>query len=224
MRDAITTAARNAQLTTTRPDGTPFTLGWGTQLDLRPVTAISARHLEDNTGEITDAALASYIAKYATKSTGAVDGGEGADRPIRDGEHIAYLDVSPHHRRMIDTAWQLGGLPQYEPLNLRRWAHMLGFRGHFMTKSRAYSTTFTAIRSDRRLWRLRNDLDQLAAATDNRGEDAGPVDLDTITVVNDWHVIQIGHRDHAERELALAIAERHHAQRRNRSTTTRRAA
>ena len=36
---------------------------------------------------------------------------------------------------------QLGELAQYELLNLRRWAHMLGFRGHFMTKSRVYSTT-----------------------------------------------------------------------------------
>ena len=110
LRDAITTAARAATLTTTRPDGTPLVLGWGTQLDLRPVTSSAARHLEDDTGEITDAALAGYIAKYATKSTGAVDSGEGADRPIRDGEHIAYLDVSPHHRRMIETAWQLGEL------------------------------------------------------------------------------------------------------------------
>ena len=213
LRDAITTAARAATLTTTRPDGTPLTLAWGTQLDLRPVAATAARHLEDNTGEITDAALASYIAKYATKSTGAVDGGEGADRPLRDGEHIAYLDVSPHHRQMIDTAWQLGGLPQYEPLSLRRWAHMLGFRGHFMTKSRAYSVTFRVLRAERRLWRLRADLDQLAADTDNHGETAGPVDLDTVVVVNDWHVVHIGHRDHAERELALAIAERKRTQR-----------
>jgi hypothetical protein len=66
--------------------------------------------------------LAGYVAKYATGTT------EGADRPIRDGEHIAYLDVSPHQRRMIETCWQFGGLEQYETLNLRRWAHMLGFR------------------------------------------------------------------------------------------------
>lgn len=183
------------------------------QLDLRPVTSTAARHLEDSAGEISDAALAGYIAKYATKSTGAVDSGEGPDRPIRDGDHIAHLDVSPHHRRMIDTAWQLGDLPQYEALNLRRWAHMLGFRGHFLTKSRAYSTTFTALRATRRTWRLRTDLDQLAANTDNHGTAAGPVDLDTITVINDWHVIQIGHRDHAERELALAIAERNRTHR-----------
>ena len=115
---------------------------------------------------------------------------------------------------MIETAWQLGDLPQYEPLNLRRWAHMLSFRGHFMTKSRAYSTTFTALRAARRTWRLAADLDRLAADTDNRGRPAGPVDLDTVLVVNDWAVARIGHRDHAERELALAIAERNRAQRR----------
>ena len=124
---------------------------------------------------------------------------------------------------MIDTAWRLGGLPQYEPLNLRRWAHMLGFRGHFLTKSRAYSVTFTAIRAERRTWRLRTDLDQLARETDDHGDPAGPVDLDTVTVINDWRVIRIGHRDHAERELALAIAERNRTQRRT-TRTARRAA
>ena len=57
------------------------------------------------------------------------------------------------------------------------------------------------------------DLDQLAADTDNHGDDQAPVDLDTVTVINDWAVVQIGHRDHAERELALAIAERHRTHR-----------
>ena len=225
LRTAITTAACNAQLTSARPDGTSLVLGWGAQLDLRPVTATAVGQLENRDGEITDAALAGYIAKYATKSTGAVDGGEGADRPIRDGEHIAHLDVTPHHRRMIETAWQLGDLFQYDGLNLRRWAHMLGFRGHFLTKSRAYSVTFGALRQERRTWRLRADLDQLAADTDNHGDAVAPADLDTITVINTWYVVQIGHRDHTERELALAIAERHRTQRRTtRSMNTRRAA
>jgi hypothetical protein len=125
---------------------------------------------------------------------------------------------------MIETAWQLGGLPQYEPLNLRHWAHMLAFRGHFMTKSRAYSTTFTALRAARRTWRLRADLDQLAADTDNHGDDQAPIDLDTVTVINDWAVVHIGHRDHAERELAIAIAERNRTQRQIIRTTRRAAA
>jgi len=211
-------------LATVRPDGASLELGWGAQLDLRPIRPATAAQLENEAGEFTDAALAGYIAKYATKSTGAVATGEGADRPVRDGEHIAYLDISPHHRRMIDTAWRLGGLDQYQPLNLRRWAHMLGFRGHFMTKSRAYSTTFTALRAERRRWRLRTELDQLTADTDNRGDDVGPVDLDTITVISDWRVLHIGHHDHAERELALAIAERNRAQPRTTRTTRRAAA
>ena len=83
---------------------------------------------------------------------------------------------------------------------------MLGFRGHFLTKSRRYSTTFGAIRGERRTWRLADDLDQLGRDTDD--PDDIPPDLDTVTVINDWRLVRIGHRDHAERELALAIAER----------------
>ena len=120
---------------------------------------------------------------------------------------------------MIETAWSLGGMTRYDGLNLRRWAHMLGFRGHFLTKSRAYSLTFTALRAVRATWRLREDLTQLAAETDNAGAEVDALAaLDTVTVVNSWAVVRFGHRDHAERELALAIAERHRAQRR--STTT----
>ena len=92
-----------------------------------------------------------------------------------------------------------------------------------MTKSRVYSTTFTALRAHRRAWRLRADLDHLAADTDNHGAPIGPVDLDTVTVINDWRVTQIGHRNHAERELALAIAERNRTHRRT-TPSTRRAA
>ena len=66
-----------------------------------------AQQIEDDDGEITDAALAGYIAKYATKGTGAT---EGADRPIRDIAHVEHLRISDHHRRMITTAWELGGL------------------------------------------------------------------------------------------------------------------
>ena len=122
---------------------------------------------------------------------------------------------------MIAAARELGGLDEYADLNLRRWAHMLGFRGHFMTKSRAYSITFTAIRAERRTWRLRDQLDQLAADTDNPDDQDVPVDLDTITVINDWQVVHIGHHDHAERELAVAIAERNRTRRRTTRTVRR---
>ncbi len=50
---------------------------------------------------------------------------------------------------MIGAYWWPGGLPASEPLPLRRWAHMLGCRGHFTTGSRHYSTTLPALRSAR---------------------------------------------------------------------------
>ncbi len=84
---------------------------------------------------------------------------------------------------------------------------MLGFRGHFLTKSHRYSTTFTALRRQRRTWRLAEDLAQLGRDTDDPGDI--PPDLDSVTVINDWWPIHYGHRDDGERELAAAIAERH---------------
>ncbi|MFG2479973.1 replication initiator [Streptomyces fagopyri] len=36
-----------------------------------------------------------------------------------------------------------------ESLRLRAWAHTLGYRGHILTKSRAYSTTYAALRGER---------------------------------------------------------------------------
>jgi hypothetical protein len=47
---------------------------------------------------------------------------------------------------------------------LRRWAHMLGFGGHFLTKARRYSITFGQIR-DNRIAHRRND--------DHAGQPAG---------------------------------------------------
>jgi hypothetical protein len=200
-----------------RPDGQTLTLRWGAQLDLRPIAPGALRQLEDDSGEITDIALAGYIAKYATKTTGAT---EGADRPIRDITHLEHLNLTAHHRLMIETAWELGGRSEYAVLNLRLWAHMLGFRGHFLTKSHRYSTTFRALRRDRRVWRLTEDLAQLDRATDDPNNI--PIDLNTVVVINDWWPVRYGHRDDAERELAHAIAERHRAHRLSRTVRTKR--
>jgi hypothetical protein len=179
---AIRSAVTAAGLGVERPDGRLMGVTWGTQVDIRAITPDVRAQLEDGaTGEITDAALAAYVAKYATKGTGK---SEATDRPIRDIAHVAHLRISDHHRRMIETAWQLGDLEQYEDLNLRRWAHMLGFRGHFLTKSRAYSTTFREIRGERRTWQLVETLREIDQDTDDPN-DIAP-DLEAITVVNSW--------------------------------------
>ena len=208
-QQSLTAAVRRAvdvvALHVARPDGADMAVVWGRQVDVRPVTAAASRQLDDaDTGEMTDAALAGYIAKYATKGTGAHDG---ADRPIRDVSHVEHLPIPAHHRRMMTTAWELGGQERYEELHLRKWAHMLAFRGHFLTKSRRYSTTFSTLRGQRRAHRLAEDL---AGVTDSEGE---PVDPATVVVVNDWWPVRFGHRDDAEREFAGAIAEKHRTRR-----------
>ncbi|WP_141999219.1 replication initiator [Amycolatopsis cihanbeyliensis] len=165
-------------------------LTWGEQIDCEPIAATDP---DDPAQVVHDRQVAGYVAKYATKGTGHTSG---SDVPIRSAEHIAELSVSEHARAMITTAWQLGGLPEFAGLRLRKWAHMLGFRGHFLTKSRRYSTTFTALRSARREHRFARDL-----------ADLGITDTAEVVVVNDWTMTGIGYHNDAERHLAEAIAD-----------------
>jgi hypothetical protein len=95
---------------------------------------------------VTDAQVAGYVAKYATKAaecTGTLD------RRITPADRLADLPVRDHARRHIAACLRLGKLPQLKDLRLTAWAHMLGFRGHFSTKSRAYSVTLGSLRADR---------------------------------------------------------------------------
>ncbi|MFD4619662.1 replication initiator protein RepSA [Streptomyces bauhiniae] len=120
-------------------------LRWGTQVDVQAIGALGRE-------ELTEQAVASYVAKYATKAaetTGTVD--------HRIGE-LAELDRLPlpeHTRRLIEACWDLDDA--YPGRMLARWAHMLGFRGHFSTKSRGFSTTLGALRQVRADYRARQE-------------------------------------------------------------------
>src|SRR5207302_905651 len=83
--------------------------------------------------------VADYLAKYATKTLTAP--GLPSCR-LRGDADIERLRCSAHYRRLITTAWQLG-------TRFRAWAHMLGYGGHFLTKSRRYSVTFGQLRAAR---------------------------------------------------------------------------
>jgi hypothetical protein len=91
--------------------------------------------------------VAGYIAKYATKATESF--GAGLDRRLT-ADDLERLDKVPTHvAELVRTAWELGGRAELEGLRLRKWAHMLGFRGHWSTESRRYSTTFGVLRRAR---------------------------------------------------------------------------
>jgi hypothetical protein len=168
---AITLAAGNVTMTTPRGAETASrTCHWGAQLDIRPITT---------GGELTDNAVAGYVAKYATKAaecTGTLD------RRITHADNLGTLPVSPHARRLIAECLRIGQVPELTHLKIAHWAHMLGFRGHFSTKSRAYSTTLGKLRA--------------ARADHARAQHAHDIpDGDTVLVVAHWRFVGLGHLD-----------------------------
>ncbi len=135
---AVVSACQRANLSYPTTRGINGDIRWGEQFGVRRV-ALDA---------MAPGAVAAYIAKYATKST---DTFGRLDHRLHETD-LASLDVRPHLKRLVTTAWNLGGRPELEHLNLHRWAHTLGFRGHWLTKSRRYSTTLGALRSARAEW------------------------------------------------------------------------
>ncbi|NJP96623.1 replication initiation protein [Nonomuraea sp. FMUSA5-5] len=113
------------------------TFRWGTQLDVRRITM---------DGDLTEQAVAAYIAKYATKAAECVGT---LDRRIQPLDNLDALPVRQHARMLIGACMRLGEHPGLADLRLVHWAHMLGFRGHFSTKSRQYSTTLGELRAAR---------------------------------------------------------------------------
>jgi len=126
-----------------KPKGWDIT--WGDQVDPRVVRLTGG-------GQISDVAVASYLAKYATKSTEPV--GVPPGRITAENAHV-YADSRTHQGRLIAACLRVGAHSHEDFQALRRWAHMLGYRGHFATKSRRYSTTMRALRSARRDWHRR---------------------------------------------------------------------
>ncbi|OEJ41180.1 replication initiation protein [Streptomyces agglomeratus] len=218
LTDAIRAATAHSYTTVTVPaaDGQPRRpFRWGTQLDVRPIRAF------DDGADITEQAVASYVAKYATKAaenTGATDTavhcrkcrGTGlSDRYNRPGsalsrcarchgsglgEDLAQLPITEHARRLMGACAALQ--PLYPDRALTRWAHMLGFRGHFSTKSRRYSTTLGALRQIRADYRAAQEREAL------RLDDHEP---DTVLVLADWKYAGHGHTP-GESALAASIA------------------
>jgi hypothetical protein len=72
--------------------------------------------------------------------------GSGLDRRLDDGDLDRLDELPTHVAELVRACWALGGRRELEGLRLRPWAHMLGFGGHWSTKSRRYSTTFTVLR------------------------------------------------------------------------------
>jgi hypothetical protein len=187
LAEAIRQAAEHVRLPVEMPDGSGLVLRFGDQLDTQTVNG-------GPTGQLTPEHAARYIAKYATKS--AEDFGLG-ERRITP-EALPHLDVNDHVHRLVHTAWQLGEHRAYE--GVRRWIHMIAFRGHFASKSRRYSTTLGAIRGERRAYRQRQAAEH--------ARELLPEEQDTTLVVARWEFAGVGYLTSGDTALALSAAAR----------------
>lgn len=79
------------------------------------------------------------------------------------------------------------------------WAHTAGYRGHFLAKSRRFSTTFAALRDARREWRVAANRQDVA--------DTSPGTEDEEGFVSEWTFGGMGYTNPADAWLAESIAD-----------------
>jgi hypothetical protein len=92
-----------------------------------------------------------------------------------------------------------------------RWVHMLGFRGHFSSKSRRYSITLGRLRRARRRFQtLLAEANRTGRQLDTRDIEARLLaeDDDTTLVVGSWSFAGTGWNTDGDTALALAAASR----------------
>jgi hypothetical protein len=179
---------------------------WGAEIDVRNVTRTTRG---EDPGELSAEQVAAYLAKYATKATESF--GTRLDRRIT-ADDLDDLDrqLPAHAAALVRACWELGGRPGLDNLKLRKWAHMLGFRGHWQTKSRRYSTTMTVLRRARVEYakRRRHGEGVPLDAWDR------PKDDELVEVVASWAYAGRGYLTQGEVWLALSAAARARERRR----------
>jgi hypothetical protein len=159
---------------------------WGSEIDVAIIT-------DEGAGRRRAAA---YLAKYSAKSTE----DEGLlDHRLRAGVPDG-LELSPQLRSLVETAWRLGGEPGRRDLRLRAWAHTAGHKGHFLTKTRRFSTTFASLRADRKQWQIEKKRD---------GEESAEHEMDdeAAGIVSEWTFVGIGYTTAGDAWLAESIGE-----------------
>ncbi len=197
-----------------QPSIKPVLLVFGAQVDAKPVR--DAHRPDDPAGELQPAQVAAYLAKYATKD--AADARLSDKNPHFD-RLVSLCRLWVGHAQARDNRRRLGhavlgpvgkdGLDVYA--HIGKWAHELGFRGHFSTKSRRYSITLGALR------RARARFQTLVAEQQRTGQ---PIDWNTVDlladdeddnstlILRDWAYAGTGWDTAADEALALAAAAR----------------
>jgi len=179
--DAIRQAAGRARLDGDAGNGETVDIRFGEQLRTRVLAGA-----EDGR-ELSPGQVAGYVAKYSCKASH---------------EQITTRDTDPDRWRERGVPEQLvqmaaAALRLRERSGLReleRWVHMLGFRGHFVTKSRGYSTNLGELRAARAAYRAHQD-----------DEPSDDTDDDTTAVLAFWQYIGSGYLNPGDVLLAAGV-------------------
>ena len=125
------------------PDRPSVALRWGRQVDVRPITPGANR--DAAAGPAHPRQVAAYLAKYLTKACEDF----GLPQRVPTARHAACAGASRHAVRILETAERITteGGPAYARLGA--CLATLGYRGHPVTKSRRFSTTFGTLRAAR---------------------------------------------------------------------------
>jgi hypothetical protein len=143
------------------------------------------------------------------------------DSTVRTAAIAERAGLRPHVAAMVLAAERLAQLPEY--VGLLRWVHMLGFRGHFTTKSRRFSVTLGSLRQARRDFRAAHSdnhepkaTDPAASSTDWPHPEPDPQlglwddetvgspigEQEVIPVVGDWRFLGLGYTTPGDALLA----------------------
>ncbi|MGF0115455.1 replication initiator [Promicromonospora sp. Marseille-Q5078] len=216
LADVVRDAAAAVHYTADPVDSGDVTrlLRFGAQTDVRVVRESSVTDRA-----VTAEQVAGYLAKYSTKAAG-LD-------PARPRPHLAALTAACRDlaaRALVGCDFGCGeratnrhpalcGDCQASPYALLgHWAPMLGFRGHFSTKSRRYSVTLGALRrARRRFQRLTADARRNGQPLDTRDLEARLMaddEAETTLVVGSWTYEGTGWPRAGDKALADAAASR----------------
>jgi len=179
--DAIRHAAGRARFDGDAGDDQTTEIRFGEQLHTR-VLAGAQDGRELHPGQV-----AAYVAKYSCKASH-----EQITTRDSDPERWRDLGVPEQLIAMAAATLRLADRPGLRSLD--RWIHMLGFRGHFVTKSRLYSTRLGDLRAARATYR---------AQQDERPDDE--VDNNPTEVLSVWQYLGSGYLNPGDVLLAAGV-------------------
>jgi hypothetical protein len=209
---AVEAAGRSVRLEVAPGGHEPVALVWGSQIDTRPISTGAGRDAAD--GDAHPEQVAAYLAKYLTKST--EDFGLDGHGKVHSAIDARYVGASAHAMRIIETAEQLAADAGEDYQRLADRYGTLGYRGHVLTKTRRYSTTFGALRQarqeHRRQQHRRPGLDADAAGRELDADADPDSDAAAIVVERNWRFVGSGYFDTetAARALTAATMAREH--------------